>query len=407
MTRVYEYVIVGGGMAAAHAVRGIRQVDPNGLIAVVSAEADPPYRRPMLTKGLWRGKPVADLWYGTEAEGAELFLDRQVVSVDAINHSITDHHGESFRYVRLLLAPGGTPRRLPFRARGDVLYYRTYSHYCRLKDLVDKGERFAVIGGGFIGSEIAASLALQGKQVTVVFPEPALCEPFLPPHLAQSLNAYYEARGVAVLPRHKPVGIHGGAGRQVVQLDNDRSLVVDGVVAGIGIVPNTALALDAGLEVEDGIRVDEWLCTAHPHVYAVGDAVSFPDAVLGTRRRVEHEDNAARMGETAGRNMAGERVAYRHLPSFYSDFFDLGYEAVGEFRPGHERVGQIERPEDTGVVFSMHDRRVRGVLLWNLFGHVDAARDLIAQPGPHSAASIEDWARERLGDACPSIRFAA
>jgi NADPH-dependent 2,4-dienoyl-CoA reductase/sulfur reductase-like enzyme len=162
----------------------------------------------------------------------------------------------------------------------------------------------------------------------------------------------------------------------------------DVVVAGLGIEPAVELARQIGVEVADGIVVDEYLRTGREDVYAAGDVASFPNPALGRRVRVEHEDNANTMGETAGRNMAGARRRYDHLPFFYSDLFDLGYEAVGDVSARHEIVEDWKEPFREGVVYYLAGGRVRGLLLWNTWNQVDAARALIAEPGPFRAEDL-------------------
>ena len=154
------------------------------------------------------------------------------------------------------------------------------------------------------------------------------------------------------------------------------------MIAGLGIVPNVELARQAGLAVSDGIEVDERLRTSRPEIYAAGDVAQFPSPALGKRMRVEHEDNANTMGKIAGQNMAGADQPYEHLPFFYSDLFDLGYEAVGDVDARHETVVDWKAEFREGVVYYLDGGRVRGVLLWNTWGQVDAARALIAEPGP-------------------------
>ena len=165
-------------------------------------------------------------------------------------------------------------------------------------------------------------------------------------------------------------------------------VTVDAVVAGIGTVPNTDLAAAAGVLVENGIVVDERLRTSHPDVFAAGDVASFLAPALGRRIRVEHEDNAVTMGRAAGRSMAGDQSPYTHLPFFYSDLFDLGYEAVGELDPRLETVADWKTEFREGVIYYLSSGRVRGVLLWNTWGQVDGARALIAEPGPFRASDL-------------------
>jgi 3-phenylpropionate/trans-cinnamate dioxygenase ferredoxin reductase component len=382
----YSYLIVGGGMTADAAVRGIRDVDPDGTIGLVGAETDPPYKRPPLSKGLWHGKPLDKVWSGTERHGVELHLGRTVCSLDLKARQAVDDRGIAYGFDKLLLATGGSPRRLPIDDH-RVISFRTLEDYRRLRALADDGNRFAVIGGGFIGSEIAAALAANGKEVTLIFPEQALGARLFPADLARSLSDLYREKGVEVRAGESVVGIEeAGDGLVVRARGNDgageREVAVDGVVAGIGTRPNVELAETAGLAVNGGIVVDRFLRTSHPDVFAAGDVAAFCLAALGERRRVEHEDNAKTMGRAAGRAMAGVPAPYDHLPFFYSDLFDLGYEAVGDLDPRLETVADWKEPFREGVVYYLGDERVRGVLLWNVWDQVDAARRLIAAPGP-------------------------
>ena len=167
------------------------------------------------------------------------------------------------------------------------------------------------------------------------------------------------------------------------------AIVGDAVIAGLGIVPSVELARQAGLTVSDGIEVDDRLRTSQPEIYAAGDVAQFFNPALGKRMRVEHEDNANTMGKVAGQNMAGADLRYDHLPSFYSDLFDLGYEAVGDVDARHQTVVDWKEAFREGVIYYLDGGRVRGVLLWNTWGQVDAARELIAEPGPFRAEQLK------------------
>jgi 3-phenylpropionate/trans-cinnamate dioxygenase ferredoxin reductase subunit len=235
-----------------------------------------------------------------------------------------------------------------------------------------------VIGGGFIGSEIAAALAIDGRQVSMIFPEDGICARAFPKDLAAFVTGYYREKGVQVLAGDVPSAISGSG----VRSKSGRDLPADVVVAGLGIAPETKLAEDAGLEVRDGIVVDAQLRTSDPDILAAGDVARFHSVVLDKDVRVEHEDNANTMGRLAGQAMAGASVAWKHVPMFYSDLFDLGYEAVGEIDSRLETVADWKVPFREGVVYYLRDGRVRGVLLWNTWGQVDNARALLAEPGP-------------------------
>jgi NADPH-dependent 2,4-dienoyl-CoA reductase/sulfur reductase-like enzyme len=373
-------------MTADAAVRGIRELDQDGSIGVIAAELDPPYDRPPLSKALWKGKPLAKIWRGTAERGATLHLGRSAITLDAAARRVVDDQGASYTYDKALLATGGTPRRLSFGGE-DIIYYRTVQDYRKLRALSEDKQRFAVIGGGFIGSEVAAALAMNGKEVTMIFREDGVGWRLFPAGLSHFVSNYYQQKGITVLAKRKVGGVTQRGDQYAVDclptLDPaEPELVVDAIVTGIGIIPNVQLAQQAGLAVANGVVVDEHLCTSHPYIYAAGDVASFYNPALDQRMRVEHEDNANTMGRAAGRNMAGASERYDHLPYFYSDLFDLGYEAVGETDARLETVEDWQEPFRKGVVYYLRDGRVRGVLLWNVWDQVSKARQLIAEPGP-------------------------
>jgi len=377
----YRYLIIGGGMAADAAVRGVRELDPDGVIGLVGAEPDPPYSRPPLSKALWKGEPFESVWRNTAEAGVELHLGRTAKELDLAARRVRDTVGGEYSFDKLLLATGGTPRRLGFGG-DEVIYFRTLEDYRRLRALALPGKSFAVIGGGFIGSEIAAALAMQGCKVTMFFPGAGIGARLFPADLAGFLNGYYAEHGAEPRPGVSVTGLRKGGSGMVVETGSGDAVTVDAVVAGIGITPNTGLAEAAGLRVENGIVVDQHLMTSHPDVFAAGDVARFEAPALGTTLRVEHEDNALTMGRAAGRAMAGDTEPYTHLPFFYSDLFELGYEAVGEMDPRGKVVADWKEPFREGVVYYLSGGRVRGALLWNTWGQVDAARALIAEPGP-------------------------
>ncbi len=384
----YQYLIIGGGMTAAAAVAGIREVDSTGTIGVISEEPDAPYDRPPLSKGLWKGKPLGIIWRKTESKGVTIHLGRAVKKIDAKQKRIVDDKGEVFAYQKLLLATGGRPRLLPFG--GDqIIYFRTLPDYRGLRALTEKGRRFAVIGGGFIGSEIAAALALNGKEVVMIFPGKDIGDRIFPRPLAQFVSNFYKQKGIEVLAGEEVINLGIRGDKRVLKTRTNREIEVDGVVAGVGIEPNVELAQAIGLKVGNGIIVDEFLRTSFPEIYAAGDVAVFFNPALGKRIRVEHEDNANSMGRLAGRNMAGKSEPYTHLPFFYSDMFDLGYEAVGEVDARLEIFADWKRPNEEGVIYYLQNDRVRGVLLWNVWEQVEAARQLIAEPGPLTAKNLK------------------
>ena len=380
----YRYLIVGGGMTGDAACRGIRDHDPEGSIGLVGDEPDAPYSRPPLSKGLWQRKDEASIWRGTEELGVELHLGRRVTSVDREARRVLDDRGESYGYERLLLATGGRPRRLPGDSGEEIVYFRTVADYRRLRSAASEGSSFVVLGGGFIGSEVAAALRSVGCEVTVAFPEAGIAARVLPADLSEAVNGLYRGHGVEVLTGELVDAVERQGAKLAVRFQSGRMLAVDGVVAGLGIEPSTELAEAAGLTVSNGIVVDELgRASGAGDVFAAGDVARFPSAVLGTDIRVEHEDQANSHGRAVGANMAGAGTPYRHLPFFYSDLFELGYEAVGEVDARHETVAEWDEPFRKGAVAYLdEERRPRGVLLVDTWGKIDDATGLIVAGEP-------------------------
>ncbi|MGB2867853.1 MAG: FAD-dependent oxidoreductase [Bacteroidota bacterium] len=374
----YPYLIIGGGMTADAAVAGIRRMDASGAIAIISNEAHRPYKRPPLSKSLWKGEPVESVWPKTPYEHVDVHLSRTAISIDVKKKVVVDDKGTTYSFGKLLLATGGRVRRLPYKVEG-IIYFRTLDDYQALRSLTERGRRFVIIGGGFIGSEVAAALAMNGKSVTMIIPEEGIGARVYPAALSQFLNTYYREKGVEVLAKDSVTNIEQSEDRYVVSTTTGKKIEVDGIVAGLGIQPNIEFAQSAGIEVGNGILVNEYLETSISGIYAAGDVANFFSTALDKRVRVEHEDNANTMGEMAGSNMAGGTVPYRYLPFFYSDLFELGYEAVGELDARLETVQDWKEKFREGVVYYLENERIRGVLLWNTWSQVDAARNLITQ----------------------------
>lgn len=388
MERDYEYLIVGAGMTADAAAKSIRKHDANGTIGIIGDESQSPYERPPLTKGLWKGdKSIESIDLGTSRSGATLHLSCRAQKLDLPVKTAVDDRGDTYRYRKLLLATGATPRRLPIDGE-RVINYRTLSDYVALRRFATSGAKIAVVGGGFIGSEIAASLASNGCKVTMLFPGEAIGSGRYPEALTHFLNGYYRERGVELRPGTKVVDGKSSDDNVEVALSDGTTLHADVVVAGLGVTPNTALAEQTGLKVDNGIVVDDRLRTSNPDIWAAGDVANFHNVALDRRVRVEHESAAVGMGHHAGRVMAGQDEAFTKLPFFYSDLFDLGYEAVGLLDDRLDVIEHWTQPYREGVVYYLENGRVRGVLLWNVWGQVDAARELIAEPGHHDAESL-------------------
>lgn len=402
----YRYLIVGGGLAGDAAARGILELDVAASIGMISKESDPPYTRPSLSKGLWKGRPIGKIWRNTRDLGVELHLERTVTDLDPTEKYLRDNAGGEYTYDKLLLATGGSPIHLPF-GDDNIIYYRDFQDYHRLQAWTERGEHFLVIGGGFIGSEIAAALTMIGKKVVMIFPEESIGANIYPADLSSFLNDFYRGKGVEIVAGDVVSSFEQTGDRSIVRTRDGRSFEVDGVIAGIGIRPNVELAQQAGLQVDNGIVVNEHLLTSAPDIFAAGDVAKFYHSALGKGVRVEHEDNALRMGKLAGRNMAGADEPYTHVPMFYSDLFELGYEAVGELSSKLETVTDWEEPFKKGVIYYLDDGRVRGVLLWNVWDFVPEARALLNAPGPFTAADLKGRLSSKEGQSTSMVLLGA
>lgn len=380
----YDYVIVGAGLAGASAVEGIRQHDSQGSILLVGAERQRPYHRPPLSKQLWTGKDTIDKIFVHDAEfydreRAALLLDTHIVAADAGAREIRDRQGRRYRYGRLLLATGGSPRRLPIPG-GDLeglSYLRTYDDYVQLRRAADTAKTAIVIGGGFIGSEVAAALITLGLEVSMVFPAAHLVHRVFPESLALAIQGKFAEHGVHMFSGDRPLSIVRSDERFTIRTQRGRQLHADLAVVGIGITPDLTLAAQAGLQTGDGIVVNERLQTSHSDIYAAGDNAFFPYPALGKSMRVEHWDNALNQGRCAGRNMAGAAEVYDYMPFFFSDLFDFGYEAVGNVDASLATYADWQEENRTGVIYYLADGVVHGVMLCNVWEQVDAARELI------------------------------
>ena len=379
----FDYLIVGGGMVADTAARGIREVDADGTILIVSDDVEEPYTRPALSKKLWTDEDFT--WekvpLGTaESTGAEIRLRTRATAVRTDAHEVDTDAGDTIGYGRLLLATGGRPVPLPLDDRSGgtrALTFRTAEDYRHLRALAADVERIAVVGGGYIGSELAAALVQNGVDTVLVHTGAVLGDAVFPAGLAERFEKLFRDAGVEIVGGSRVSGGEVDATGARLELEGGAEVRADAVVSGLGIRVADELADAAGLAVDDGIVVDAQLRTSVDDVFAAGDVASYPDRILG-RRRVEHVDNANEMGTAAGRNLAGAREPYTHTPYYYSAVFGIRYEAVGTLDASLETV-EDWRDAERGVVYYLDDDRVVGVLLWNTEDARDDARRVLAE----------------------------
>jgi 3-phenylpropionate/trans-cinnamate dioxygenase ferredoxin reductase component len=337
----YRDIILGGGMVAGYAAKEFVE---NGLkageLGIVSADNALPYERPPLSKSFLAGKDNEESilinpegFYREHGIGVQLNVE--IARIDLPGKRLVDRRGDEFHFERLVLATGAEPRTLdvPGAKAENVLYLRSVADSARLRDRLKSAKRVAVIGSGFIGMEVASQSAQQGRETTMVFPEARVWKTFFTPEMSQFFQKYYEDRGVHFASSANVTSIGGSS----VSLSTGRKLEADLVLAGVGVSPVTELAEAAGLQVKNGIVVNEFLQTSAGNVYAAGDVANYDDVLFKKRRRVEHWDNAVKQGQYLARHLSGRQERFENIPYFFSDVFDLSYEFWGD-TTGAERT---------------------------------------------------------------------
>jgi NADPH-dependent 2,4-dienoyl-CoA reductase/sulfur reductase-like enzyme len=388
-----RYCIVGGGIAAASAVEGIRSRDPDGSILMLTRENHRPYQRPMLSKELWREDaslerlPVhPDEWYGQQK--VDVRLRHEVIEVDAEGHRLWDELGEVIEYEDLLLVTGCRPRRLKALGAetGSVRYFRDLEDYLDLERRLDRLQHLTLVGGGFISVEMAAALRARGKEITLILSEEYPLHRLLPRDL-----------GIALLGFLRELGVESVSGDALVSIEETPELVhartmigneldTQLVIVDLGGEPQVDLAEAAGLAIDDGIVVDEMGRTSNEHVWSAGDVAEFPCLALGQIMRVEGNDHAEKHGFAVGANMAGAGKPYDHIPLKWFRVGDLEFEGVGELWARLDTEILWIEPGREGVVFYLRDDVIRGVLLVNVKDRIEWARGLIREARPTTAA---------------------
>lgn len=382
----HKYCIIGGGLAAAAAISGIRQHDKTGSILMLTRENHLPYQRPPLTKDLWFGTlelarlPVhADGFY--EQNGVEVRLRHDIEEIDVDAKVLWDERGDSYGYDELLIATGCRPKRL--RAEGadipTVRYFRDLEDYLDLEGRMDRFQHVTIVGGGFTAVEMTAALRSRGKEVTLIFPEEFPLHRFLPRSIGVGLVEFLREEGVETVSGDTLVHLEERGGYVHARTYNGNELTTQLVLVDNGGEPLSDLADAAGLDTDDGIVVNEYGQCSKPHVWAAGDVAEFPYLALGQLRRVEGSDHAEQHGRLVGANMAGAELVYSHLPLKWFRVGELQFEGVGELdsRLDHEEIWL--EPGREGVIFYLRDDVIRGVLLVNVHARLDWARQLVIE----------------------------
>lgn len=377
----YRYVIVGGGMVAGYAIKGIRQRDTTGSILVISKEADVPYERPALSKKLWLDDEFTeeDIKIGAETFSEVNFkFDTSVTKINRQDKLAKLDDDTIVHYEKLLLATGGEPKRVKGPEDPHVLTFRDWSDYRRLRKFSGNGRHVVIIGGGYIGTELAASLAQNNTEVTVIFPEQSLGEGKFPEKIRAEYEEAFKENDVAILSGKTVESYDRKDDQLIVKTTDGAKVTADTIVIGLGITPNIELAKTSKLDLaDDGVKVDEHLQTSDPAIWAAGDIASYPDRILG-RQRIEHVDHARFSGELVGQNMAGADLPYQHTPYFYSMVFNISWQAIGSINLELEQL--FDQRENGTIVYFLRGNQLAGVLVWNVVVDLDDVRNLIANP---------------------------
>ena len=389
LTKDHTVVIVGAGLAGAKAAETLREEGFPGRVVLIGEETERPYERPPLSKGLLLGSAERDTVYvhpeGWYAEhDIDLRTGTRVVDVDRSARQVRLADGERIGYDKLLLATGSSPRRLdvPGADLDGVLYLRALTDSDRIGGALTDGARIVVVGGGWIGLEIAAAARQRGAHVTVVEAAELPLLRVLGPQVAQLFADLHRRHGVVFHVNSGVREIRGDRRVTSVVLTDGTELPADAVVVGVGVQPNVDLAERAGLQVDNGIVVDASLRTSDPDIYAAGDVANAYHPLLERRVRVEHWANALDGGPAAARAILGQQVSYDRLPYFYTDQYELGMEYVGHVEPdGYDTV--VFRGDPTAgdnpefIAFWLSGDRVLAGMNVNVWDVVDQIRPLV------------------------------
>ena len=381
-----DYLIIGGGLAGANAAVAIRENDKNSTIVIVTDENHIPYDRVPLSKNYLLGKMKREVLYVKKqdfyvSEKIQVVSGRKATNLDPRNHTVTIDDGTEYRYKKLLLAIGGRARKLAIQGSelSGIFYLRTIGDAESIMQAIERSKTAVVIGGGFIGCELAATFSKRCIVTTIVEVGPKILGRAFDSDTASWIENYLQRKGVKIMTKTTPSEIVGNNGKVTgVKLQSGQVIPADFVVIGIGIVPNVELAKDAGLQVDNGIMVNECMQTSNPDIYAASDVARFYSPVFGRHMRLEHYDLAVRQGRLAGENMTGKSKSFEELPYFFSFMFELRIEAYGDLSK-YDTIVTRGSPTENGnfTKFYLDDGIVNAVMMVTRKENVEAIKQLI------------------------------
>ena len=360
-------------MVAGYAAKQLAELGlPKGELAILSADSVVPYERPPLSKSFLAGKDSEDAikinpddFY--KKQGMELRLDCEVASLDLKRKRLILKGGDEFEFQKLMIATGARPRTLniPGSTLQHLFYLRTLSDSKSIRNAAEKVNHALVIGGGFIGMEVAAVLAQKGIEVAMVLNDDRVFKRLFSPEMSRFFESYYAARGVRLIKSMSVTELRGDGTVKSAVLRDGQNIQCDLVVAGIGVSPAIEVVSNSGLDLDDGILVNEYLQSSHPDVSAAGDVANYRDVLFGKRRRVEHWDNAVSQGQYCARSIMGDKAPFRHVPYFFSDVFDLSYEYWGDSSDADQVVHRGDLASNSFSVWWVRQQRVVAAFTMN------------------------------------------
>ncbi|MFP6802352.1 MAG: FAD-dependent oxidoreductase [Pseudomonadales bacterium] len=360
-------VIIGAGQAAGQAAASLRQGKYEGSITILGNETQPPYQRPPLSKqylsgelGMDRVMVRPEKFYADQ--DIALHTGTRVESIDSSAKSVTTSSGDSYEYDKLLIATGSRPRILtiPGSDLSGIHYLRTIDDVDGIREAMQTAKKICIIGGGYIGLEVAAVAVTSGLQVTVLEMEDRILQRVTTPEMSEYYHELHAGRGVNIRVSTRVSGFQG-EGHISTVLCTDERIDADLVIVGIGIIPNIELAEAAGLDCNNGITVDDHCRTSDPHIYAAGDCTNHPNPIMGRRLRLESVPNAMEQARVSASNMLGADKVYASIPWFWSDQYDLKLQMVGFSADGDTSVQRGDKAANKFAVFYLKDGKVVSV----------------------------------------------
>lgn len=403
-----EYLILGGGMVAGYAAKELVKLGLKpGEVMILAAEDALPYERPPLSKGFLSGKDAEESTLINQADfyknhGIQVKLKTTITNVDLENRRLQSDSGEQFSFRKLLLATGARARALdsPGSELANIFYLRSLADSKNIRSHMNAAKKAVVIGGGFIGMEVASVVAQKKIDTTLVIRDDRVGGRVFTPEISAFFERYYTERGVKLIKQAPVTSFEGRKAIHSVVLADGRKLDCDMIVAGVGAVPVTEPIAKSGIAIDNGIIVNEYLETGHPGVYAAGDIANYPDSIFDKRRRVEHWDNAVSQGQHWAQIMLGDRKPFDHVPYFFSDVFDLSYELWGDASGSDQTIVRGDLSTSSVSIWWLKQKRLVAVFAMN---RPDKEREL----APEWIKAKQIVSPARLGDNARDAREGA